>query len=728
MQRDTVLPLPLLLFLLGLLLPAREAAAQFPGELRGHVLSAETGAPLEAALIELPSLGRSAVSDATGAFHLRGLEPGRYAVVVRRLGYVARAEEIEARNGRVARLRVALTAEPIELEGVQVTGARDPTAGTTLGRRAIERSGARTAGDVVRGVPGVVLRGEGADREQTASIRGSGSDAVLVLLDGVPINDPITGSADLSTIPAGSIESVTVLAGARSARYGPRAEAGVILIESRTPERGLAARGAAGSLGEWGLGAEAGGAGGDGGWSVGAHLREVEGGFEYERVLGVDARPVRRTNADVAERGAYGAVYGRVAGGELRARAGAERLERGLPGKGYAPSTRARQEMDRVRASLGWRRAAGEYSAGASLAGVTQRVHYADPDPPFGLPYDDATRVRSLDARAELERAAPEGWLRGSGAGLEATLQTIDSGTLSDRAPGSRADVGIFAHGTLGAELRRASVELTAEARLDRDDVASRWYPNRGVTLRLDAGALALHVANRSGFSPPSLGDQFFREGVAVAPNPDLEAERIPSEWEIGALLSGRLTGAGAAAGARLYQGDVKGMITWLPDFRFVWSPQNTDVRRRGVESWGELSWPERGVRLSGSYALAAVTYDRTGNADTVQVAYRPRHSAQLRGEWSRGPWSAGVGVLFTGTRYPAPAPLNPLAPFWTLDLNVEREWRLGAGSLTTALHVDRLLDEKESLIFGFPEAGRRIRLDVRLRLAEQPTSNGGIS
>src|SRR5690606_40164290 len=91
---------------------------------------------------------------------------------------------------------------------------------------AIERSGARTAGDVIRAVPGAVVRATSPGGPQTVSIRGSGEDAVLVLVDGVPLNDPVTGEADLSTVPAGAIESVAVLPGAQSARYGARAEAG----------------------------------------------------------------------------------------------------------------------------------------------------------------------------------------------------------------------------------------------------------------------------------------------------------------------------------------------------------------------------------------------------------------------------------------------------------------------------------------------------------------------
>src|SRR5690606_25276906 len=301
--------------------------------------------------------------------------------------------------------------------------------------------------------------------------------------------------------------------------------------------------------------------------------------------------------ASGAGRGASAAAPAGVAGGERRARAGAESLERGIPGKGYAPSREARQELERVRGSASWRHVRPDLSTTLSLVGVSQRVRYADPAPPFGLPYDDVTRVRSLAGKAEAVRPRG-GWLRDHGIGAETRWQYVDAGSLSESAPRSRSDVGAFAHASTGAALGAWDAEASLEGRLDRDGVAERWYPNRAIGLRLSSERVSLHLTNRSGYSPPSLGDQFFREGVAVAPNPDLQAERIPWEWDLGASASGRLGQVEATAGTRLYHGDIRGMIVWLPDFRFVWSPRNTNVKRRGLEAWGEVVYPEVGLRL----------------------------------------------------------------------------------------------------------------------------------
>jgi hypothetical protein len=49
----------------------------------------------------------------------------------------------------------------------------------------------------------------------------------------------------------------------------------------------------------------------------------------------------------------------------------------------------------------------------------------------------------------------------------------------------------------------------------------------------------------------------------------------------------------------------------------------------------------------------------------------------------------------------------------------VARTGRAGPVRLDTSLYVDRLRDERSALIAGYPEPGRRARLEVRVRRAD---------
>jgi len=703
------------LFLLLLVL-ASPLHAQFPGELAGTVTDAATGAPVEAASVELAGTSAATRTDAAGAFRLRGLEPGAYRVMVRRAGYAAREVAAEARNGTTTRLAISIQPLPVALAPLRVAAESAPAAGGTLSRAQIEASGARTAAEVVERLPGVVVRGTGPTGAKTVSIRGSAADEVLVLVDGVALNDPVSGEADLATVPAGAIERVTVLPGARTARYGPRAVAGVVLIETRAAEARQAAELSAGTLGEWAARGETGGMLGRGGWSAGGGVRRVGGAFDYRRDVN-DPTVVRRANDDLREWNAFGAATAGLGGGELRVRGGWDALDRGLPGTGHTPSPEAREEMGRGRGSASWRRTGARSTATLLLSGATQRVRFSDPAPPFGLAYDDTTRVRTAELRAEAERALSEtALLRGVGAGVQAGVQHVDAGALSELAPRTRRDVGAFAHALGGATVGHLPISLSAVARVDRDGVTGDWFVSRALSAGAAVGALQVELANRSSFSPPSLGDQFFREGVGVVPNPDLRPERVPNEWELSTSAEGRVGAADLTLSAAGYTGGVKGMIVWLPDFTFRWSPRNLDVERRGADARLQAAFPGARLRLSGAWSIARITYVQDGHDSGIQVAYRPEHSGLFAAEWAPRAWRAELAARYTGLRYPAPAKVNALPGFWSAEAGLSREWRIGGWAAVTAIDVDRLFGERESLIAGYPEPGRRVRFDLRLR------------
>ena len=108
-----------------------------------------------------------------------------------------------------------------------------------FGDRSRDKSKQRFAPDVpalLAGQPSVTITQHGGPGSPASvSIRGSAPHEVLVLLDGVPLNDPTTGDVDLASLPLEQIERVTILRGAAAARYGARAFAGVIAIERRHP-------------------------------------------------------------------------------------------------------------------------------------------------------------------------------------------------------------------------------------------------------------------------------------------------------------------------------------------------------------------------------------------------------------------------------------------------------------------------------------------------------------
>lgn len=85
--------------------------------------------------------------------------------------------------------------------------------------------------DVLRDVPGVdVVQSGSKGTLASVFIRGSDSDQVLVLIDGVEVNSTLTGSYDFAHLTTESIERIEVLRGAGGTLYGSQAIGGVIHI------------------------------------------------------------------------------------------------------------------------------------------------------------------------------------------------------------------------------------------------------------------------------------------------------------------------------------------------------------------------------------------------------------------------------------------------------------------------------------------------------------------
>ncbi|HXT81504.1 MAG TPA: TonB-dependent receptor [Acetobacteraceae bacterium] len=145
---------------------------------------------------------------------------------------------------------VALADEPpSSLPDVVVTATRLPTpeadvpAGVTVVTRAeIQQRGYNTLVDALSAVPGVrVSQAGGPGGQASVFIRGTNSNHVLVLRDGMPINDASdpTGAFDFGKDTLSDIARIEVIRGPMAALYGSGAIGGVInLISLRGTEPG----------------------------------------------------------------------------------------------------------------------------------------------------------------------------------------------------------------------------------------------------------------------------------------------------------------------------------------------------------------------------------------------------------------------------------------------------------------------------------------------------------
>ncbi|EKO3428221.1 TonB-dependent receptor [Vibrio fluvialis] len=124
---------------------------------------------------------------------------------------------------------VVVTANRFEQKQASVLSAT-----TVISRQEIEQYQANSLTEVLRRVPGVEIAQNGG-RGHNASVfmRGTNSDHVLVLVDGVRI-DSAAGGVAINRFPLGLVERLEVIRGPGAAMYGSDAVGGVINIITRS--------------------------------------------------------------------------------------------------------------------------------------------------------------------------------------------------------------------------------------------------------------------------------------------------------------------------------------------------------------------------------------------------------------------------------------------------------------------------------------------------------------
>ena len=144
--------------------------------------------------------------------------------------------------GSSAQAQEATTPEtPIELATLEIvahpTGADERTAAVWV-LRPDDAGTPTSAADQLNAIPGVHIdRAGGPGGRSTLYLRGGEENHTLVMLDGVPLNDPTNsrgGGVDASLVDPTSIEAAALVRGPASMRHGPEAISGVLHLDTTT--------------------------------------------------------------------------------------------------------------------------------------------------------------------------------------------------------------------------------------------------------------------------------------------------------------------------------------------------------------------------------------------------------------------------------------------------------------------------------------------------------------
>jgi outer membrane receptor protein involved in Fe transport len=251
------------LFACVCLLAGATAAAGQTGA--SGVVKDESGGVVSGAsvLIMTPSgLDQQTATGPEGRFSFERALPAQGELVVRAVGFAEFRRSLTERGD----LDIVLKAAAYN-QAVTVTPSRTeerlgeiPASISVVTQERIHQSPAVAADDILRLVPTFSLFRRSSSlashpTTQGVSLRGIGPSGVsrsLVLMDGVPFNDPFGGWVYWTRMPLDSIDRIEVVDGSTSNVYGNYALGGVINVVSSKPKpRTVDVRGQFGDKGTW---------------------------------------------------------------------------------------------------------------------------------------------------------------------------------------------------------------------------------------------------------------------------------------------------------------------------------------------------------------------------------------------------------------------------------------------------------------------------------------------
>jgi vitamin B12 transporter len=504
---------------------------------------------------------------------------------------------------------------PEELEPVVVTATKTETPAGRLGAAVtvVTEEEIRTYNydqleDALRQVPGVdVQRSGSAGRATSISIRGSGSQRVQVLVDGMRVKSPTLGTDDLAELTLDAIDRIEVVRGPQSTLYGADAIGGVVNIitkKGQGPPRGSV-------------------------WVEGgsyetfreqANVQGSHGGFNYN-LSGMRFDTEGQFENDDADQTSFG---GRIGydfpwKGELALTGRYSKLHTDLPVFSTPPTVFDPDSQSQLETYLftltytqpivAWWHTSARYGQWANNSGFQN-------EPPPGTEVTDS-QINTRRLEAELLNTF-----------LLGRWDTLTIGLERRSEVGRSRNLGTFPT-RFRSEINTSSVFAQNELRLfdrvflgggvryeDNDEFGDEVTPRASIAVVIKETGTRVRGAWGKGFRAPTINDLFF-PGFS---NPDLRPERSES-WEVGvdqALASRRVR-----FGATYFHNQFDDLIQIAFDpVTLLFLPENVGrATTQGVEVYLEVD-PLDWLTAYVNYTLTASEDIATGR----ELRRVPRH------------------------------------------------------------------------------------------------------
>ena len=578
----------------------------------------------------------------------------------------------------------------------------------------------------------VFIKSFGRGSQATASFRGTAATHTQVMWNGMNLNSPMRGYADLSLLPVYFTDDVYLLHGGSSMVAGSGALGGSIHLQNIpdwSSNFGLSGIFETGSF----------------------HTRKAflkllvgmenfksvtrlfyessENDFPFYNYGVIPRRNDTLKNADYRKSGLLQEFYyRRFSDRFLTLRIWYQKSDRNLPQlMSYEGSDREEYQNDeQLRVQYEWKKYSEELNYHFFTGLNSNRLNYFRATPQFQFVNEDSksTETSFLNHFRVFRKFDEETYatlsIDANYHQVKVTDNKVNSGYEADR-----LETSVMMNLHLKPSDRFGAFILLRSENYDKHFVP--LIPSAGLEWQfIDDLPLLLRMNAARNYHKPSLNDLYWLPGG----NPDLLAEdgftgdiSISADFDESLVtFKNEITGFASL---------IKNWIMWQPasNGAYYWQANNVkDVFSRGIEYHftAGIDWKDVRLKSGGNYSFTKTTNENAiasvDQSRGKQLIYIPKHKGNLYFSAFWKNFTLKYDLLYTGKRYTKSSNQESdfervLSPYWLNTLTLDKNMDINKINIKLKLEVENLLDEDYQSILWRPMPGRYYNVSIALNI-----------
>ena len=596
-----------------------------------------------------------------------------------------------------------------------VPSRQSPSKVVDIDVKQFEALGFSDISDVLSAAGGLFVKDYGPSQLSTISVRGTGSEETLFMMDGVRVNSVQNGLVDLSLIPISQIGSIEIAEGGSSSLFGADAIGGIVNLSTESPT----SPGAGVSLGAGSYGYQQASVSINqsvGGASIGIMVQRTRArnDYDFNYTDGLNFFPMKRTGADFVSDNQFAKIE--IPGAENSTTIVVSNVSanRGTPGPvtGQNFIGTERENDGDFLSVINHKNKLGDFILSSSAGFTYSYLRYIDPPKvPGGYSIDDFYKMLSLQPAIQLNYSSDEfDWA----AGIDAEG---DRGTSSEMTgTKERGRVGGFMSGVMNLPGPFTSeIHISPSARMDwYSDFGGSFNPKLGLNVK-PVASIPFHFRASIGtsFRAPTFNELYY----ASAGNPSIKPEKSV-DYDGGIVLRIQ-TPVEIETDVDFYSIDISDGIVWEPSAGSLWIPVNYQkTLSHGIELSVHANYKDfAGLRANYSVGQSLDVSDPNSPSYQKELIYRPEEQASVVAAIS--PWMTIISATlrYVGFRYTTAANDQFLPAFTTVDLSAGARVRVSDFILSPLLSVKNVFNQNYQVIPQYPMPLRTFYLSLGIQL-----------